>query len=536
MTRVLAIGLDGFEASFARGLMARGEMPRFEALRQRSAEFLLDHGPAQRTGLAWEHVSSGLSPSAAERWAAVHFDPHHYTTWQEGTRLQPFPASLTARTVVFDPPYFDLDRAPAVQGVVNWGAHDPGVPQGSRPGTLMMECADRFGPYPAARWLYGFVWPSAARAAEMGASLTRAVDLRARAARWLLAERLPDWDLGIVVVSEPHSAIEALWHGVDETHPLHHLPSAGPAREGMVSVYRAVDRLVGEISDTFPDVQLLVFSMGGMGPNRSDVASMVLLPELMYRCAFGRPLLQTPEVWSQAPGGYPMVGENDLWAESIHAHIPSRRPSLAHRLAAALLPGAVKRALRGASRRPGAGRPFARLSLEWMPASRYQPYWRDMDAFALPSFYDGRIRINLAGRERHGRVPLDAYARTCDQVEAMLRECRDLHTGDGIVDFIERPERTSPLDMGPTESDLVVVWRGCVAGLVHPVHGEMGPVPLRRTGGHTGPHGVAYLTGKGIEPGARGVRSSFDVVPTMIGLLGEAVPPGLTGASLLDRG
>ena len=31
--------------------------------------------------------------------------------------------------------------------------------------------------------------------------------------------------------------------------------------------------------------------MGGMGPNYSDVPSMVLLPELLYRHAFGQPLL-----------------------------------------------------------------------------------------------------------------------------------------------------------------------------------------------------------------------------------------------------
>ena len=44
----------------------------------RAARVLLDHGPAQRTGLAWEHVASGLSPEAARRWAAIEFDPTTY--------------------------------------------------------------------------------------------------------------------------------------------------------------------------------------------------------------------------------------------------------------------------------------------------------------------------------------------------------------------------------------------------------------------------------------------------------------------------
>ena len=75
--RVIAIGLDGLELNLAERLMAAGEMPKLAALRDRSARFRLDHGPAQRTGLAWEHVASGLSPDAARRWAAVEFDPSH---------------------------------------------------------------------------------------------------------------------------------------------------------------------------------------------------------------------------------------------------------------------------------------------------------------------------------------------------------------------------------------------------------------------------------------------------------------------------
>ena len=67
----------------------------------------------------------------------------------------------------------------------------------------------------------------------MGDALVRAVDVRAAVGSWLLAERLPEWDLALVVVSELHSALEGLWHGVDPSHPLHALPSAGPARDGV---------------------------------------------------------------------------------------------------------------------------------------------------------------------------------------------------------------------------------------------------------------------------------------------------------------
>jgi len=534
--RVLAIGLDGYEISLGERLMASGDLPALAALRRRSACFLLDHGPAQRTGLAWEHVSSGLSPAAAGRWAAVSFDPQSYAVWQEGTRLTPFAGRLDARTVVFDLPYFDLEKAPVAEGIVNWGAHDPGVPTGARPSALLAEFESRFGPYPATEWIYGFAWPSPERCRTMGRALARAAEVRAEGARWLLGERLPEWDLALVVASEPHSAIEGLWHGVDEAHPLHRQPSAGPAGEGLRAVYRAIDRLVGTLAEAFPDAATVVFSTGGMGPNRSDAASMVLLPELLCRHAFGRPLMRSHPDWSEAPLGVPVVGEDANWSRDVSALIPEDRSAraVARRAISRLVPARVKRIVRDEASRPDPTARPVRLPLGWMPAARYAPYWPAMRAFAPPSFYDGRIRVNLAGRERRGMVSPVEYGAVCDEIEALLRACRDPATGADVVESVERPgQGRDPLTLGPTESDLVIVWRGPLA-LDHPALGRIGPVPCRRTGGHTGPFGFAYLTGPGIAAGERGVRSTFDVVPTLVELLGARPPAGLSGASLLD--
>jgi hypothetical protein len=93
----MVIGLDGIEPTVLDRLVAAGEMPTLAALRQRAARFLLDHGPAQRTGLAWEHVASGLSPEHAGRWAAVEFDPATYRVWQEGARFDPWWTTLARR-------------------------------------------------------------------------------------------------------------------------------------------------------------------------------------------------------------------------------------------------------------------------------------------------------------------------------------------------------------------------------------------------------------------------------------------------------
>ena len=533
--RVLLIGLDGYEQSLGDTLMAEGVLPGLASLRSRSARFLLDHGAAARSGLAWEQVSSGQSPEISGRMSAVYFDTDSYQVWQEGTSLVPFAASLDARTVVFDPPHFDLQRAPSVRGVTNWGAHDPGVRFSGRPAELAEEILARFGACPAADSMYDVVWPSQARMQEFGDLLVRATEVRARAACWLLKERCPDWNLGFVVAGEIHSAIEAMWHGIDPSHPLHSVPSAPAAAEGLRNIYRATDALVSDLVSAFPEATVVAFAMGGMGPNRSDVASMALLPELLYRNAFRKPLLRVPESWSNTPQGIPMLEEESDWAHDIRPLIVPHRTArdLVRSAAVRLVPRNLRRVVRRYRHNNSPNsQGVLRLPLDWIPASLYQPYWQAMRFFALPSFYDGRVRINLAGREREGTILAGDYDAVCDEIESLARECRDVQTGEAVVDHVERCRGRDPLKLGPTESDLVIVWRGAALGFDHPTLGRIGPLPYRRTGGHTGPYGVAYLAGDGIAAGDYGVRSSFDVVPTVTELLGESPSREMSGRSL----
>jgi len=505
--RLMMIGLDGFELGIAEPLLAAGRLPALRRLRERGAAMLLDHGPARRTGLAWEHVSSGLAPDDARRWAAVHFDPATYEATQRPVATRPFAAGLGRRTVVFDPPYFDLDRAGEVRGLVNWGAHDPGVAQSARPLGLIAEIESRFGPYPAKEWIYGFVWPSAERTRSMSDALVRAVEARTDIASWLFAERFPDWELGYMVVGEYHSAIEALWHGVDPDHPLHGMPSADPARRGVERVYEAADRLLGRLIARFPDARFAIFNLHGMGANNADVAAMALLPELLHRHAFGTPCLRPP-VWDSTPDGVPLIAGAGSWESEIGRALPRAMRS----------PGRLRRRLAGLFGHARAV-PEA-ISLDWMPAARYGRFWPDMPAFALPAFYDGQIRINLQGREARGLIAPDAYDMVCAEIETLLRQCRDPLTGRPVIASIERNRRPAR-DRAPSEADLLVLWEGAPLGLVHPRIGRIGPLPYRRTGGHTGGDGVAWFAGPGIRPGDYGTKSAFDVVPTVIGLLGD---------------
>jgi hypothetical protein len=278
--------------------------------------------------------------------------------------------------------------------------------------------------------------------------------------------------------------------------------------------------------------------MGGMGANQADVPSMMLLPELLFRWNGLGPLLTVPEEWSRAPECVPAVDGGPIrwqrdWCD------PGGRAAQAQSLPRRIgrhLPASVRRAVRRV--RPvrtdaPSPLPVGYLPLGWQPASWYRPWWPRMRAFALPSFYDGRIRVNLEGREAHGLVPRSEYASVCAEIEETLLACTDPRTGAPAVAAVERAE--DPARVGSAGADLVIVWGPSVNGFQHPRFGLVGPVPHRRPGGHTGPYGYAALAGPGLEPGDHGLASSFDVAPTILDLLGRERPEHVSGTSLLGR-
>ena len=79
-----------------------------------------------------------------------------------------------------------------------------------------------------------------------------------------------------------------------------------------------------------------------------------------------------------------------------------------------------------------------------------------------------------------------------------------------------------------------MVWNDTADALAHPDYGTLGPVPLRRPGGHTGGNGIALISGGDVTPGTRAARSAFDVAPTILDLLGAAPAAAGSGTSFIS--
>jgi len=215
--------------------------------------------------------------------------------------------------------------------------------------------------------------------------------------------------------------------------------------------------------------------------------------------------------------------ENGRWAPTLLSLVPHFEPGLAERLAKRL-----KRLVSEEKEERTA------VNLQWIPAARYSQFWQKMSAFALTSYYDGRIRLNVIGREKRGRVATSEYNKACTQIAEVVADCRDLFTGDPIVEEIYQP-KTNPHEVGPSEADLYIIWQGNPVGLSHPKFGPIGPLPYNRPGGHTGQRGFLSVVGGAIFAGSHGRASSFDVVPTIVELLGERPLSAVSGKSLAPR-
>jgi len=538
-TRVMVLCLDAFDPVLSDQLMAQGKLAGLARLKAESARFELEHGPqgqARYTGLAWEHFSSGCKPETVEKWSAVSFDPVTFEVRQSHATERPFLADVAAKCVVFDPPYFDLQAMPNGVGAVGWAGHDTGVHPHAQPAGLMDEIIGRFGPPSDVHTLNATAYACAETTVRVAEMIRASVRQRVDIAEWLFSEREPEWDVAVLGFAEPHDSIELFYHGVDPDHHLADRPSVAAARDGLIGVYEEISAQIERLMDRFPDVAFVVFSMHGMGKNDTDIPTMLLLPELMHRMTFGQPLFRSRPDWQASRT--PLLEAGECWHEAV---IAAMRHKLSHRLMALpsrvrLKAGKIARRLVGLAPSQIDVDPLAERSFncDWMPATQYARYWTRMDAFGLPAYFDGRIRVNLRGRERHGRAPLSRYDEILDEIEATLRACVDTKTGEPVVREISRPRRADPRDMGQTEADMTVIWNGSPVGFRHPVHGDIGPGPIRRAGGHSGGHGALYVRAPDLEAGDYGVRSSFDVAAAIIDLMEAVRPNRLDGVSALD--
>ncbi|MUL35817.1 alkaline phosphatase family protein [Gloeocapsopsis dulcis] len=541
---VIAIGLDAADNSLIEAWMSQGHLNNLARIRQQGTYTHLRNFDCYRAETPWTTFLTGCSPQKTGYWAPVKLRQGSYDITEIGAydfgEYPPFYALEDRhRVAIFDVPHSRPCKQVNGIQVYAWGAHSPLAPTESHPPQLLHELERQYGKHPTLHKDFASCLDLAALH-RLRQGLEAGILGRAAICQDLL-QREP-WDLFLTAFGETHSAAHYLWHLSQPDHPLHAL-LANTNDDPLLAVFKAVDQAIGKILAQAPEnAYVLVFSGHGMGANVMDLPSMVFLPELLYRFNFPGQVgiaagqLGTPPTSPLITGRAKRGSLGALW-------------SLKHD------PNPLRRFLR----KNTPGKIFGRLEpylnyfqqqnlvspfqlqqqsepLYYQPALWYKPCWSQMKAFALPSFSEGYIRINLQGREPAGVVTTAEYEALCNELSQHLYRLTDARTGKPMVKQVIRT-RQDATDCDPKlpDADLVVIWQEDHATdvVASPTFGRIGPVPYFRTGSHRS-RGFFLAKGPGIVPGSSlPIGHALDLAPTILNLMGAAIPEYCEGKSML---
>lgn len=543
---VIVIGLDSAEPRLIQQWMDDGSLPNMQKIKERGAYGQLDNYDVFTAELPWTTFATGTTPENTGYWTPLKYTPDYSIATRGAYEYDEYAAFYALgdayRVCSFDVPQVRLQNQLNGTQINAWGAHSPQVQQESNPPDALANIRQSVGWHPGLDRDYAHALNMHSTKSVYDMLMT-GITYRGEACVQLLQQ--DNWDLFITVFGEAHGAGHNFWQFQPE-HPLYDQPIAHKKllpKDPLKNTYIAMDAQVGKIIDSSPqDAQIIIFSAHGMGMNTMDLPSCLFLPEFMYRYNFNRPALcngingdgklpeqqLTQQKWND--------WERHVWASldagsKLARFVRQNLRTKLYNLAAPLVgddvagyPMSPK-----TSAKVNAGKPW------YQPTLWYSALWPSMKAFALPSFSDGYIRLNVVGRETHGIVKPEDYHQELDTLCEALEQLVCARTGTKMVTKIVRT-RQNPMDTNPklSDADLVIAWQESYASdsIRHPQYGLIGPAPHFRAGSHrhTGffmGAGSAFLAGQTLKGHA------LDVGPTVLKCLGAPIPSTMKGKPLI---
>jgi predicted AlkP superfamily phosphohydrolase/phosphomutase len=534
---VLALGLDAADPLLIERWMDAGYLPNLSRLRRQGVYARLQALDYCRAEASCATLLTGCHPDKHGMWTPTRFDPRDYGVREVSYDYREYPPFYALgreyRVAVFDMPQTVFSSDVNGIQVLGWGAHAPRTPSDSRPGGLFAELTTKYGAHPTLNRDHLPTIGDKRAIERLKSDFLIGIQRRGAICRDLIARDC--WNLFLTYFGEIHSAQHFFWHISQPDHPLHPF-FRQEEWDPLLEVFQAVDREIGAIVAAAPsDARVVIFSDHGMETNCTDLPSMVFLPELLYRASFpGVRGLHGGRAGSP-PARMALPSPSWSWRSAVWAQKHDPNPITAflrRRLPTVFFHYAIEKRL-GDTRLPLCPDDCPMGS---QPPMWYRPAWPRMMAFALPTFSEGYVRVNLRGREASGTVDPRDYDRVCDEVTAMLSAVTNARTGDPVVQRIVRTRR-GPDDADPRrpDPDLIVLWRNAPTDVVDsPTLGRIGPLPFNRSGSHVH-RGFLLAAGTGLPIGERlPDGQALDIAPTILRLVGAPIPAHFDGAPLLN--
>lgn len=542
-TPVIAIGLDAADPTLIETWMDQGHLKTLRRLRDRGGYARLNTFRHYRAETPWTTFLTGCSPQKTGYWSPVKYCETDYGVADVGaydfSGYPPFYAlGSDYKVAVFDMPQSALSEQANGPQVLAWGAHSALTPRHSLPPSLFGDLVAQYGDHP--------VFNKDHADTRNLAALTKLKDelivgVRRRAAICQDLLKRDAWDLFLTVFGETHSAGHFFWHLSQPEHPLYPLMGKD-APDLLRETFVAIDEAIATLIDAAPDnATILVFAAHGMGANVMDLPSMFFLPELLYRFNFGKPGIAPGKLGAPLPPPKTRYKKRgwlgEVWSlkydpNPIRRFLRQEAPSKLFNQIEKLFGPLPTVDLQSPENLYKEGD-----QLYFQPARWYKPFWSQMRVFALPSYSEGYIRVNLKGREPQGMVEPAEYDSLCDEVTQLLYSLKDGRTGQPMVREVTRTrQRPEERDPKLPDADLIVLWQEDHATDVvdSPELGRMGPVPYLRTGSHRS-RGFLLAQGPGIAPGSSlETGHALDLAPTILARMGAPIPDYFEGRALLE--
>ena len=506
--KVLVIGLDGATFDLIKPWADAGHLPTLQRLMQEGAHGSLRSTVPPMTGPAWTTFATGVNPGKHRLYDWIAREPQSYQ-FLPVTALDckaPMIYSLLSQTgrrvcalniPMTYPPM-------AVNGVVVSGLPAPSTRNTiTYPPELYQEIVDAIGEY--------ILYPDPGQAySDSGvdaflARLYKTTELRVRTLEYLRSREA--WDFAMVVFNGTDTICHALWKYMDKTHPLHDPAQAVKYGNAIRDYYHTLDGHLAQIVDTLPqDTTLVVMSDHGFGPFHKfiHVNNWLLRENFMQLKPGARSRIKHALFRS---GFSPMNVYDTLMRLGF---------------------GALKREV---VRGQGQG------LLKTLFLSFEDVDWGRTQAYSLGNV--GQIRINLAGREPFGCVqPGAEYEQVRSRIIERLATLRDPKTGEAVVETVYRREELYSGDYLDEAPDIVFLPRRLeYFGFGEYEFGSHKIIEAMKRG-ISGTHrmnGIFMAYGAAVRKGAEIQNANLtDLAPTILHLMGEAVPAHMDGHVLAD--
>jgi predicted AlkP superfamily phosphohydrolase/phosphomutase len=493
LTRVLVIGADSADPDLIERWGAAGDLPNLMRLRAHGSSGRVDNPVGCDAGSAWATFHSGLNPGRQPQFDGMrYFDPKRYSfdfyppqeaapvLWDELSRAG-------KRCFVMDAPFVHLARNINGVSIVDWGAHDSATGDGkmayeTAPSEIAQEILDLVGPDPRGGIMCDDDLP------ETIADYRRFLDIhltRIRKKTQIVKHFLAKggWDYFEPVYCDIHCVGHHLWHINDKNHPRYRADFEAALGEPLRDCFRAFDEGIGEILSMLDERTLTLFyASHGIGPQYTGTG-------LLDR------ILDNLEKGVRVEGsGHTLKGRlRTLW-RSVPPDIRD-----------AVMP--IKKHFSGTL--------LHDLFLPDRQSRRFFEVYCTNGA--------GGVRINLKGREAHGRVDPAEYGALLDSLTKDLGALVNAETGEKLITDIIRLQEVYPGPYASALPDLALVWNRTKA--IRLVASEKtGTLAQEYADARTGDHthdGLFIAAGRGIRAGALNHPvKSVDFAPTLRAIFG----------------